>query len=54
MTYDEKCYDLAAEFLQDEPGLFTERNNVALAAAIQERIEDWLTNARDNYDGGQP
>ncbi len=53
-TYDEKCYDLAAAFLEDEPGLFTEKNNVELAAAIQECIETWLTNARDNYDGGQP
>ncbi len=53
-TYDEKCYDLAAMFLEDEPGLFTERNNVALAKAIQETIETWLTDARDNYDGGQP
>jgi hypothetical protein len=53
-TYDEKCYDLAASFLEDEPHLFTEQNNVALAAAIQSAIEDWIANARDNYDGGQP
>jgi hypothetical protein len=53
-TYDEKCYDLAAAFLEDEPYLLTERNNVDLAAVIQSAIEEWLTNARDNYDGGQP
>ncbi len=53
-AYDSKCYDLAAEFLAPELGLFTEKNNVALAQAIQATIEDWLTNARDNYDGDQP
>ena len=54
MTYDEKCYDLAAAFLQDEPGLFTEKNNVSLAKEIQDTIEQWIAFARDNYDGGQP
>ncbi len=53
-TYDERCYDLAAVFLEDEPHLFTEKNNVALALAIQETIEDWIRTERDNYDGGQP
>ncbi len=53
-TYDERCYDLAAVFLEDEPGLFTERNNVALALLIQGTIEAFITDARDNYDGGQP
>ena len=54
VAYRAGCYDLAAEFLEDEPHLFNETNNVALAKAIQKAIEDWLKNARDNYDGGQP
>ena len=55
MTYDSKCYDLAAAFLEDgEPGLFTERNNVALAREIQEAIKAWITNARDNYEPRDP
>ena len=50
MTYDEKCYDLAAEFLEDDMLLFTERNNVELARAIQETIENWMKAARDNWE----
>jgi hypothetical protein len=39
-TYDPKCYELAATFLSDEPGLDTEAARVTLACEIQERIED--------------
>ena len=50
MSYDEKCYDLAAAFLEDEPGLFTEKHNVALAQLIQTTIEDYIRHERDNYE----
>ena len=54
MTYDSKCYDLAAAVLEDELGLFTEKNNVALAREIQEAIEAWIMDARDNYEPRDP
>jgi hypothetical protein len=41
-TYDPKCYDLAAHFLQDEPKLNTDAARVTLAAAIQQTVEDEL------------
>lgn len=41
-TFDQRCYDLAAHFLQDEPGLNTEAARVTLAAEIQYCIESEL------------
>jgi hypothetical protein len=38
-TFDPKCYDLAAAFLDDEPELNTEAARITLAAEIQESIE---------------
>ena len=43
MSYDPKCYDLAAAFLEDEPELATEKNKCKLAQHIQDTIEDWIT-----------
>ena len=54
VSYDSKCYDLAAAFLEDEMHLFTEKNNVALAQAIQSTIEDFIASARDNYEPRDP
>ena len=42
MTYDQKCYDLAASFLADQPTLNTEKNRDELAKDIQQAIEDFL------------
>lgn len=46
MTYDQKCYDLAVEFLSDEPKMGTNEDCASLAQAIQEAIEDWLAENR--------
>lgn len=51
VTYDEKCYDLASAFLEDEPGLFNHKNSNELAGVIQRAIEDYIKVARANYDG---
>ena len=50
MAYDTKCYDLADAFLEDEPALRTEPNRKKLAQEIQTAIENWIKDARDNYD----
>ncbi len=41
-TYDQKCYDLAAIFLGDEPALHTEGRIIELAKLIQSTIEDYI------------
>lgn len=43
MSYDQKCYDLAEAFLEDEPELNTEKNRDELAQAIQDVIEGHLS-----------
>lgn len=48
-TYDEKCYDLAGLFLQDEPDLFTLHHNHHLACAIQTAIEEYIEDAKRTY-----
>jgi hypothetical protein len=50
MTYDEKVYDLASAFLEDEPNLFTMHHNHHLACAIQRAIEDYIADANRNYE----
>ena len=40
MSYDTKCYDLAAAFLADTPDIDNEKNRDALAQLIQTTIED--------------
>ena len=42
MSYDIKCYDLARDFLDDEPGLNTIGNAKELAQDIQDAIEDFI------------
>lgn len=39
MTYDPRCYDLAAVFLSDNTELDTEANRKYLAQHIQDEIE---------------
>lgn len=46
-TYDERCYDLAALFLGDEPELHTEHNIVGLASLIQDTIEDEIAHLKE-------
>lgn len=52
MSYDEKCYELAEEFLSDEPlaGFNTEKRCDRLAQLIQTTIEDFIAMERDNYE----
>jgi len=42
MSYDQKCYDLAESFLEDEPALNNEENRNELAESIQSAIEDFI------------
>jgi hypothetical protein len=39
-TYDQRCYELAALFLSDEPELNTEAARITMAQQIQQTIED--------------
>lgn len=50
MAYDNKCWDLAEAFLQDEPHLNTEARCDMLAQIIQTAIEDFITCELDNYE----
>lgn len=54
MSYDQKCYDLAAIFLGDEPHLHTEGRVEELAQLIQTTIEDYITDERANYEPPDP
>ena len=47
MTIDPKVYDLARDFLDDEPGLYSNAAHIGLAVAIQQAIEDELFFLRD-------
>lgn len=47
MSYDHKCYDLAAVFLEDMPALNTADNRDELAQLIQTTIEDFINFARN-------
>jgi hypothetical protein len=45
-TYDVRCHDLAAVFLEDHPDLNTDAGRAQLARHIQGEIEseiDWMT-----------
>lgn len=53
-TYDEKCYDLASVFLEDEPELFTMHHNHLLACAIQTAIEEYIEDAKRAYEPPSP
>lgn len=54
MSYDAKCYDLAAIFLGDEPKLHTEKNVQSLAQEIQDLIEDFMRCGLDAEENGRP
>lgn len=41
-TYDQRCYDLVAIFLGDEPEVHTPENIDELASAIQSTIEEHI------------
>ena len=42
MSYDPKCYDLAKDFLSDEPEQDTESARNELAQIIQDAVENFL------------
>jgi hypothetical protein len=49
MSYDKKCYELAAAFLSEEPGLNSENNRSELAQIIQDDIEDFIDMAEQQF-----
>lgn len=51
MSFDTKCYDLAVEFLDDEPGLNTIDNAKELAQDIQDAIEEFIEYVRQRGNG---
>ena len=53
MSYDSKCYDLAREFLDDEPGLNTIDNAKELAQDIQDALEDFMRERGATAGGGR-
>jgi hypothetical protein len=54
VTFDPKCYDLAAEFLEDWPHLETTERTNRLAEAIQEVIDKFIRHEHDNYEPPDP
>jgi len=48
-TYDPKCYDLAAHFVQDRPEFNDEPDRIELARVLQEAIEDWFFDKESKY-----
>lgn len=54
MAYDLKCYDLAEDFLGDEPHLNTEKRRDELAQIIQTAIEDFISSEQSNYEPPDP
>lgn len=42
-SYDQHCLDLAVFFLKDEGVPYTPADEEALAQAIQDTIENWLS-----------
>jgi hypothetical protein len=46
-SVDSKCYDLAVDFLADEPTLDTEDARKELAQEIQDAVESWFIDKRD-------
>jgi len=53
-TYDTKCADLADHFLQDTPHLWTDGRVAALAAEIQQTVEDFIADEQRNYEPPDP
>jgi hypothetical protein len=52
-TYDEKCYRLAEQFLEDEPELYTMDKCHHLACAIQQAVEDFIESERSTLEKAQ-
>lgn len=42
MAYDAKCYELAEDFLEEEPDIDTEKNRALLAQLIQDAIDNFM------------
>lgn len=53
-TYDSKCADLAENFLQDVPHLWTDQRIKELAAEIRSRVEEWIEYEEKNYEPPDP
>lgn len=53
MAFDEKCWNLAAVFLSDEPHLSTTDRCNELAQLIQTTIEDFIASEQSNYESPQ-
>lgn len=49
--FDQKCWDIANAFLDDEPHLHTTDNFNELASLVQTTIEDFIADKNRNYDG---
>jgi hypothetical protein len=54
LSFDSKCYDLAEHFLEDEPTLDNEDARNQLAQEIQETVEAWIIDKRDDTDAKDP
>jgi hypothetical protein len=46
-SFADSCYDLACDFLRDEPKLSSPINKNKLAQTIQDAIEDWIKEGND-------
>jgi hypothetical protein len=47
LAFDSECYDLAVHFLQDESDLDNEDRRKELAQEIQDAVESWFNDKRD-------
>jgi len=54
MAYDNRCYDLAETFLEDEPHLNNESRRAELAQCIQDAIENFIRFEEANYEPPDP
>ena len=52
--YDQKSYDIAEAFLEDEPHLNTEKRRDELAQEIQRTIENFIAYEQANYEPADP
>ncbi len=52
--YDEKCEELADYFLEKTEHLFTQHHTHHLALAIQKAVDEYITQANDNYEPPDP
>lgn len=54
MAFDQKCFDLAEAFLEDQPHLATAKRTDELAQYIQNAIESFIEVENDNYEPPDP